>query len=164
MFRRNKTAVPDPGTVYEDLRAKALAAVESGLLSPDPEHPNVLGVVVDIRSDGAWATIVALADGTTSMYTSSGGGTIGAGAHESVRKANELLLTVIEAEVLPHLDPDPGTHPGAGYVRFHVLGPEGLSGIDVPDARFWGERGAGGNLVDATQYLIHTISTVSPPR
>ncbi len=164
MFRRGKgKPAAGGGGVYEDLRAQALGAVAAGLAPPAAEHPHVWGVVIDIPRDGAWVTIVALGDGSTSMYTSTGGGTIGAGAHEVVRAANEQLLTVIEREVLPHLDPSPGTHPPTTHVRYHVLGADGLLGIDVPDATFWGERGGGGNLVDAAQYLIHTISTVSGP-
>lgn len=120
------------------------------------------GVVIDIPGDAAWVTIVALGDGSTSMYTSVGGGTIGAGEHEIVRRANQQLISVIEHEVLPHLDRDSGTHPAPGFVRYHVLGADGLTGIDVPEQVFWGRVEGGGNLVDATQYLIHSISTVSP--
>lgn len=140
----------------------ALGAVDAGLAPPGSDHPNVFGVVVDIPSSGGWATVVALGDGTTSMYTSVGGGTIGAGEHELVRAANTQLLQVIEHELLAHLDDDPGTHPPPGHVRFHVLGADGLRGVDLPEAVFWGEREGGGNLVNATQYLIHTIRTVEP--
>lgn len=140
----------------------ALSAVAAGLAPPAPQHPHVYGVVIDIPHDDEWATIVALGDSTTSMYTSVGGGTIGAGAHEVVRRANEQLLEVVEHEVLAHLGPDPGTHPPPGYVRFHVLGADSLDGIDVPEEAFWGAPGTGGNLVDAAQHLITAMRTVAP--
>jgi hypothetical protein len=162
VLRRRKPASGKGPNPYEDLRRAALGAVAAGLEAPGPDHPHVWGVVIDVPSDGEWATVVALADGSTSMYTSVGGGVIGAGEHEAVRKANHQLLAVIEHEVLEHLDPDPGTHPAPGYVRYHVLGADGLTGIDVPAETFWGARGGGGNLVEAAQYLIHTISTAAP--
>src|SRR3954453_20298545 len=111
MLGRKKKQSPGGGDVYEGLRAQALGAVASGLAAPGAEHPQVWGVVIDIPKGADWATIVALGDGTTSMYTSSGGGVIGAGEHEVVRKANEQLLTVIEREALRALAPDPGSKP-----------------------------------------------------
>lgn len=90
----------------------------------------------------------------------------GANPYEDMRAmalgAVDKGLEVIEREALTSLDPDPGTHPPPGYVRYHVLGADGLQGIDVTDDIFWGERGNGGNLVDAAQYLIHTISNADP--
>lgn len=147
------------GNPYEGLRRMALDAVAAGLTAPGPDHPHVWGVVIDIPSGPAWATVVALGDGTTSMYTSVGGGTIGAGEHESVRAANAQLLRVVEHEVLEHLSPDPGTHPSPGDVRVHVLGADGLSGIDLPEPAFWGEQEVGGHLVAAAQALISAIRT-----
>ena len=161
MFRRKQPQSQAGDNPYEGLRAQAIGAVQAGLLAPS-RHPKAQGVVINIPSDGEWIAIVALGDDTTSMYTSVGGGTIGAGEHEIVRDANRQLLGVIEHEVLPYLDASPGTHPAPGFVRYHVLGVDGLAGIDIPEPMFWGSVEGGGNLVDATQYLIHTISTVSP--
>lgn len=49
------------------------------------------------------ATLVCLRDGTTSLYTSSGFGIIGGGAHEAVVHANAALLAALtdELERLP---------------------------------------------------------------
>ncbi len=162
MLRRRPKGPSGNPDAYEGLRALALGAVADGLAPPGPEHPHVWGVVVDVPSGGDWATIVALGDGTTSMYTSTGGGTIGAGEHDVVRAANRQLLEVVERDWLPHLDPSPGSHPAPGYVRFHVLGADDLRGIDVAEAIFWGSQPGGGSLVPATQQLIHVISQVSP--
>ena len=43
---------------------------------------------------------MCVADGTTSLYTSGGGGTLGAGAHDSVRRAATAYLEAI-AEAVP---------------------------------------------------------------
>jgi hypothetical protein len=48
------------------------AARGTGKIAED--HLAVSGIVVDVPAKGGFATIVALADGTTSMYISTGGG------------------------------------------------------------------------------------------
>jgi hypothetical protein len=54
----------------------------------------VLAVIADWNT-GRWiATIVCFADGTTSMYLSTGGGIIGAGERAEVRSANRHVLEV----------------------------------------------------------------------
>jgi hypothetical protein len=67
------------------------------------------------------ATIATLADGTTSMYTSTGGGVIGGGEHESVTAAARRFLAEVEqtlealsSESEPDLPPD-------GVVSFVAL-------------------------------------------
>jgi hypothetical protein len=93
VFRRSGRGDPprrgtSPDAVYRDLRSMALEAVERGALAPPfADHPDVAGVIVDVPATGGSATIVALADDTTSLYTSTGGGTIGAGEHATVATA-----------------------------------------------------------------------------
>ncbi len=43
--------------------------------------------------DGATVSLLALADGTTSLYFSNGGGVIGGQAHEAVRSATAAFLS-----------------------------------------------------------------------
>jgi hypothetical protein len=68
----------------------------------------------------AVATLVVLADGTTSLYFSNGGGVIGAGEHAAVRAAAQNLLSSAEE----HLDgfmavvETPLAH--VGQVRFYI--------------------------------------------
>src|SRR5689334_23317524 len=95
--RRGKPKPKDPQGFYEGLRSLALDAIEQGLARTNLDFPNVAGVVVDVPADGGGiATFVALADGTTSMYTSTGGGTIGAGFHPPVADASRDLLHTVE--------------------------------------------------------------------
>lgn len=57
-------------------------------------------MILDWGQANGTATIAAMADGTTSLYTSTGGGVIGAGAHAPVRAANRRLMQVAN----DHLD------------------------------------------------------------
>lgn len=53
-------------------------------------------MIIDIPAQGGCATLVALTDNTTSLYTSTGGGTIGAGGHATVASATHALLASAE--------------------------------------------------------------------
>jgi len=77
----------------------ALGAVAKGLQSPGEDHPDVSGLVVDIPAEGGFATVVALTDDTTSMYMSTGGGTIGAGGHQNVASTTQALLTAAQGQL-----------------------------------------------------------------
>ena len=107
MFRRRSAQGSDsPPDVYDGLRTAALEVTEAMVGTTPPGHPDVvLGVVVDIPSEGGVASVVAMADGTTSMYTSTGGGTIGAGSHQSVAAATHALLTTLQ-RLLEMFPPD----------------------------------------------------------
>ena len=66
---------------------------------PAAEHRDVSGVVVDIPTEGGFATVVGLTDNTTSLYTSTGGGTIGAGEHREVAAGTHRLLSAVQAQL-----------------------------------------------------------------
>jgi hypothetical protein len=127
----------EPGP-YESLREMALSSVANGLSSPSEDHPDVSGLVVDIPAQGGFATVVALTDNTTSMYTSVGGGTIGAGEHENVASATQALLSIVQGNLESFSQGDDLGFPPAGQVRFHVLSPSGARHQDVPEDCYWG--------------------------
>ena len=81
------TAAPSPPP---DLRGLVLRREFLAGVAPAPDgRPRA--VVMDWSLDRGAATLVAYDDGTTSLYYSSGGGVIGAGAHEPVRRAAEAF-------------------------------------------------------------------------
>ena len=149
--------------VYEDLRQVALGAVGAGLEQPPREHPDVSGIVVDVPSDGEWMTLAALTDGTTSMYTSPGGGLLGAGSIPDVAAATERLLVAAQEHLDRFTEPDDGTHPAAGVVRFHLLRPDGRARVDVPKDAFWGRVDDPlMPVIAAVQDLVTELSRVPP--
>ena len=87
----------DSGAIYLDLRAMVLGARPDEIgLAPTPERPRVWGVLMETGYPKGVATLVTLADGTTSLYLSTGGGTIGGGAHEAVASASRRFLAAVE--------------------------------------------------------------------
>ena len=74
----------------------------------------------------ATATLLALGDGTTSLYLSSGGGVIGGHAHRSVREANAALLETAN-DYYQHLKPSESFPlPATGHTLFYVLSDSGV--------------------------------------
>lgn len=90
LFGRKQTH--DAAKVYSGLRAQAMKATPS-LLGGDDANDEVFGVLVDIGLDGGSATVLAMADGSTSLYTSAGGGIIGGGSHEKVAESSKVLVS-----------------------------------------------------------------------
>lgn len=81
-------------------------------------------VVMDWGLDGGTATLVAFNDGTTSLYLDTGGGVIGAGAHEAVRRAAESFRAEADAvrdQFTAVRADDPFTMPPSDAVTFYLV-------------------------------------------
>ncbi|MGQ0826480.1 MAG: hypothetical protein ACT4OX_15865 [Actinomycetota bacterium] len=121
----------------------------------------MLGVVIDMPRGNDYASLVALTDNTTSLYTSTGGGIIGAGEHAAVAARTHALLAAIQRQLDRFDGPDDGSLPPPGATRFsrshdhssprrrrarrELLGRCG-SRVDARD-----RRGARRHLVDAAR-------------
>ena len=127
LFRRGERQEPP------DLRSEILHADPATLgLSPSGGQP-LWGAVMDMAfADGA-ASLVSLVDGTTSLYTSTGGGVIGGGAHASVVEATHTFLDVVGQHLSQIEEGTSDDLPAAGTVRFHTLGFDGRRMADAPE-------------------------------
>ena len=121
--------------MYSGLRQQALSTRRSGIgiPAPPPEAP-VWGILMETGYPEATATLLALGDGTTSLYLSSGGGVIGGHAHEGVRQANAEFLDAANQH-FQHLEPTESFPvPAEGHTLFYVLTDSGvLSGAGLED-------------------------------
>ena len=120
-------ASPEPAQAYLQLRERVLKLNPSDVgLSPSGDAPDVWGVLMEIGYEVGTATLVSLADGTTSLYYSTGGGMIGSGKYSPVAQASKAL--VAEAQI--HLNHLPATTdfplPGVGQVRFYFMTYSGI--------------------------------------
>jgi hypothetical protein len=107
--------------VYLKLREQALSFGSEEIKAP-PVVPGgrALGVIMDMGFDTAVVSVMGLADGTTSMYVSNGGGKIGMGDIEDVAAASRHWVAIAEtAGALTETDGD--ALPGEGMIRFNVL-------------------------------------------
>lgn len=93
------------------------------------------GVAIDIGFDEeAAATVISLADGTTSLYTTTGGGIVGGGEHDAVAVASRKLVTAAADfvdDVLPRQDTD---LPGGGHVTLWLRIGDDRFARTVPEA------------------------------
>jgi hypothetical protein len=148
MLRRQKSTRPsepteqaEPTEAYLGLRNLALTQALPTITDTDGVvDPGVVGVVVDIPSSGGWATLVALVDSTTSLYTSTGGGTIGGGHHASVAAANRALLGTVSTFHERFHRGDDHALPPPDTVRIHLIDADGPRSTELPVAAFWGEE------------------------
>ncbi len=119
--------------MYSDLRRQALG-LTPGQLGDEVAGEPILALLMETGYPEAVATLVAVADGTTSLYFSNGGGIIGAGAHAAVADASRRWLETAGG-FLPHLAAtiDP-TLPSDGDTQFVAVTPDGLlSGLTRED-------------------------------
>jgi hypothetical protein len=121
------TPVPDPAPTYLQIRERIfhLNPAELGLaasLAP----PDVWAVVVEMGYEVGSATLMALADGTTSLHYSTGGGLLGRGDYAPVAEASKALV----GEAQKHLHNMDATDelplPEVGQVRFILLAYSGI--------------------------------------
>jgi hypothetical protein len=108
--------------VYQGLRAQILDLDPATAgLRQGSEDRVVWGSLMETGYPRGTATLVALADGTTSLYLSGGGGIIGGGSHEAVATAAKKYLAELEMH-LPMLAADPADNlPAPGQVIIRAL-------------------------------------------
>jgi len=107
------------------LRAQvfSLDPVVAGLEGTRTTHPWLWGVVMETGYSNGIATLVALADGTTNLYLSAGGGSsVAAGTRPAVAAATHALLSTAEASIGNFALDDTDHVPKVGYVRLRLLG------------------------------------------
>ena len=118
--------------IFRKLRAQVLALTPADI-KVTPLPTGVWGALMEFWVGQTWVSLVAVLDGTTSLYFGSGGGIIGAGKSEVVRKANHLFLQVagrfVSSFPMVHDYPTPQQ----GRVRFYVLTADGVRASDEVD-------------------------------
>lgn len=135
-FRKSQkpTPTPEPASVYKQLREQVLTTSPGEVgISPSEENPNVWGILMETglpEGKGVY-TLVLLADGTTSLYLSQGGGILGGGGHEAIAKATKARVTEAEKyyKELPQTTSYP--LPAVGNVRFFFLIYSGVRTVEV---------------------------------
>ncbi len=116
------------------MRDKIFLMTGEGLgIYPTEKLQHVWGVVMDATEPKAHYSLIVLADGTTSLYFSSGGGIIGAGAHPTIVAANHELMELAESLNVYFAVAGNTDLPPAGYVRFWVLTYGGVKGLEAAE-------------------------------
>jgi hypothetical protein len=150
--------------IYQELRSRAFG-VDPASVRTEPGEPwnGATVAAMELALDGATATILAVADGTVSMYLSTGGGVIGAGEHVAVRAEGRRFRSVL-ADARSSLTPTAEFPlPVPGQVRFHaVLGPDRATAV-ASETLLRGGRHPLSPLYAAGQDLLTEIRLATEP-
>jgi hypothetical protein len=157
-WRRRPDKAKRGAEVFNDLRSRALNLDPSSIgVAPSAELPRVFGVVMDLSYPNGSATVVAIADRTTSLYTSTGGGIIGGGEHEPVADANRRLLLVAEAHLELFASPPAAGPPAVGDVQIAALTYAGPLGLEAPEDDLGHRRHPAAPVFHAVQDVITAL-------
>lgn len=110
-----------PADVYTGLRDQIFALTPADMQMDTGGQEALLAVMMETGYPEAVATLVAVADGSVSMYFSSGGGVIGAGEHEPVRLAAESFMELAAGFAGDMQPTSESPLPAEGNVRFFVV-------------------------------------------
>jgi hypothetical protein len=113
---------PEIAPTYLQLRSRILSLNPAEMdLTPSNTGLHVWGVLMETGYTVGTATLVALADGTTSLYYSTGGGLLGSGEYIPVAEASKALVTQAENHLQQASYKDKFPLPEVGQVRFIFL-------------------------------------------
>ena len=125
-----------PAHLYGLLRGRINGLTPSAVgIWPTRGLPHVWGLLCDIGTSMGILTLVALADGSTSVYASYGGGLIGAGSRRPVAAATRALLSTVEHLLADFAPTDMSTLPdlpGEDTVSIVVLTYDGRRVASAP--------------------------------
>ena len=119
--------------VFSELRERALRLTADQLGDAVPTKAAILALVMETGYREAVATLVAVADGTTSLYFSNGGGFVGAGTHPTVAEASRKWLEAGRAFLPALSDLTEPPLPDVGMTQFVAVTPDGLRGAVAPE-------------------------------
>lgn len=120
MFFKRKQK-QSPAEVIMALRAQVLELDPSTAgITKSPDLPNVWAIMMETGYPEAVATLLTVADGTTSLYFSNGGGVLGAGAHESVLETLPAFFRAAEEHLGAFKRATETPLPDVGRVRFYL--------------------------------------------
>lgn len=146
-----------------DLRAMVLRLTPEEVgLSEDTSAGPVWGLVMETGMEGGYYTLVALADGTTSLYFSNGGGILGGGEHAPVREAGDELLTTAN-QFLESAAPASSTPPPAqGQTTFYFLTFDGIRSYTAPEEELGYQRDRLSPVFHAAHAVIAELRVRTP--
>ncbi len=108
--------------VYSGLRKQILSLTTDQLDTKSP----VLAVLMETGYPEAVVTLVSVADGSSSLYYSNGGGVIGAGEYRQVHDSSVALIEIAVKNQAKFSLAKTYPLPKSGYTRFYVVTTSGV--------------------------------------
>ena len=157
-----KPGAPRPDDIGKELREAFLSKpLREWGITRTPEYPAVAAVGTDYAIDDKIVTVVSLADGSSSIYTTTTLGVIGGGGNTSTHRAAQRVVALAQ----PFFgDATPATtfpYPTETKVRFYLRGYDGVRWIEAD----WAALEAGDRLTPlfaAVQDLVSELLATKP--
>jgi hypothetical protein len=123
----------DHGETYADLRNLAFNCTPDKIGVTLDKDDQVYGAIVDMAiSDDRIATMVLFIDGSASLYFSNGGGIIGSGQHDSVKKiVGSFLISVNQVLPIMRFTKDFNVKPKNNHHVFYLFTRVGIYTYDM---------------------------------
>ena len=154
----------DPKEAGRDLRNMFLTTpAERVGIQRSKQYPRVWGVAVDWPIGEHIATIVSLADGSASVYTTGKFGIIGGIGHETVRAAAKKVIEEAERHFDDSTPTQDFSYPTQDRVRFFFTTFSGVRVIDTDWASLSEQHSKYFELFDAAQNVLTQLRMVSGP-
>ena len=162
------SATPKPSETYLNLRKQALGFKREEIGLPAPaQSTEPWGVIMDWPVGNGTATVVAISDGTASIYLSSGGGYIGGQGHESIRKAAQKAVSVAassQTQMQPVTADSRFPLPQKDELIFYALTDAGVFASTVPESGLRNGSHPLTKLGGALQEVITQYCLIQPKR
>lgn len=153
------------GNVMQGLRMQALTLTPKEIGINRENFPkDVWGVLMETGYEDSAFTLVALADGTTSLYFSTGGGIIGAGEHESVRNASAQFIGWANKYASEAKPTKQYPLPKEGQVNFYLLSYNGVLTYSAPEQELGEQKDQLSNLFHAGHHVISELREIEQAR
>jgi hypothetical protein len=149
----------EQGNVMLELRQMALnLKPEEIRLAQSNYLKQVFGIIFETAYSNGSFSLVVLADGTVSLYFNTGGGIIGAGQHESVRRASANLLAGANQFYANAKIAKKFPTPEIGNSTFYFLTYGGVLGYSAKEIEPGEGRDKLSDLFHAAHYVISVVA------
>jgi hypothetical protein len=152
----------DVADIYTDLRNQVLQFKPDAIGQTDADQSTVLAILMETGYPEAVATLIAVADGTASLYFSNGGGIIGGGEHEPVRKMSGEFISLAQHFVSESTLTDTFPLPKKDNVRCYLVTRGGIYTFEALEDDLGYERHPCSPLFHKGHELITAIREHSP--
>jgi hypothetical protein len=144
--------------ITQDLRLMALTLKPEAIGISQKSYPHeVWGILMETGVERGSYTLVVLADGTTSLYFSTGGGIVGAGVHAPVRKASSQFIALANDSIAAASPTDSYPIPSTGQTLFYFLTFHGVKTYSAKEVDLGEMRDKLSNLFHAGHGVITAV-------
>ena len=148
-----------PSDVYTDLRGQIFALKPGSLAVPEGQP---YAALMEFGAQKAAVTLAVVADGTTSLYFSNGGGVMGVGGHPPVQAASKAFLADVAAAADQMQVITEPPLPTRAKVRFYLLRKDGIRTAEAPGQDLTDRKHPLSGLFRSGHAVITTIRENTP--